>query len=96
MPTVTTSFIDLHDEHRHIRTYAFKDSPLFCEAGTSQDFTHLEVLALLTRCGLTDDEAQGRLELILRAQRMQRFQFRLTDQQFKAVSDTFIEPIPDR
>ena len=95
MPTVTTSFIDLQDEHKRIRTYAFKDSPEFCETGASQDFTQLEVLALLSRCGLTDDEAQQRLELILRKRGMHRLRFQLSAAQFAAVSDTFIEPIPE-
>jgi len=96
MPTVTISLIDLQDGPERIRTYAFKDSPEYIQTGTSQDFTNVEVLTLLNRCGLSDDEAQERLELIMRERRIHRFQFRLSEQQFTAVSDAFINPIPDR
>jgi hypothetical protein len=94
MPTVSISFLRLQDEHNHIRTFAYKDSPEWSELGTYDDFGHHEVLELLARLGMADDAAQGLLELIIREPRIHRRQFRLTAEQFIAASQTFQQPIP--
>ena len=94
MPTVSISFLNLQDEHHNIRTFAYKDAPDYSEIGTCDDFRHHEVLQLLANSGMTDDAAQELLELTIREPRIHRRQFRVTDQQFTAVSDSFQQGIP--
>lgn len=75
--TVTVAF--RRDEDNRVKTFVYQDSPEFRDYGDYADLEHHEVLELLNRLALNQQDSERLLELVLqRPATVQRRQFNLT------------------
>jgi len=89
--TVTVSF--WRDQDDRVKTFIYQDSPQFRNDGAYADLAHHEVLELLSRLGLSQQDSEQLLQLVLQQPpTVRRRQFNLSPDQEAQVRQFFPGP----
>ena len=91
--SVTVTFFALPSDGR-VKTFIYQDSPEYKMTGAFADLQNHEVLDLLHRLGINNEEERNNLlEAVLESRRAIRRQFQLSPDQISEVKQWFAEPI---